>query len=66
MNPLEMTIVELKEYVNSLSFEELDKLVETLDLSEMDGDLDVLDLLTASRLFDYMKYRNGDNMTIEL
>lgn len=65
-DPKEMTIVELKEYVNSLEFEELEKFAEEFEIEEMDVDLDVLDLLKASRLYDYLQWRNNGNATIEL
>ena len=66
MNVADMTIVELREYINSLSNEELDKAVAEIDLSEMDGDLDILDLLKASRLYDYMQYKHNGEADIEL
>ena len=56
-----MTIVELKDYVNSLSNEELDKFVTEVDLQDYDIDLDPMDLLSSSRLYDYVQYsHNGD------
>ena len=45
-----MPIVELREYMNSLSNPEFE---------EDDIERDPLELLTASKLFDYMKYANG-------
>ena len=64
-DPKEMNIVELKEYVNSLEFEELEKFSDEFDMHEMDLDLDVIDLLTASRLYDFMQWRNNGNAMIE-
>ena len=61
----EMTILELRDYLNTLSNEELDEIIDTIDLSDLDADLDVMDLLKAPRLYDYMQHRNGGNATIE-
>ena len=52
-----MPIVELREYMNSLSnpgIQEVAKIFEEDDIER-----DPLELLTASKLFDYMKYANG-------
>lgn len=65
-DPKEMTIVELRDYVNSLEFEELEKFADEFEIEDIDADLDVLDLLKASRLYDYMQWRNKGNATIEL
>ena len=46
-----MPIVELREYMNSLSNAKI--------FEEDDIERDPLELLTASKLFDYMKYANG-------
>lgn len=55
------TLMEIKEYVNSLSNEELDKFIDEVDLVDFDIDLDAMDLLTASRLYDYVQYSHkGD------
>ena len=43
-----MTVLELKEYVNSLSNPEINE-----------HERDPLELLAAPKLFDYMKYANG-------
>lgn len=64
--PKDMTIVELKEYVNGLEFSELEKFADEFDVSEMDFDLDVLDLLSAARLYDFLQWRSGGNATVEL
>ena len=64
-DPMEMTIVELKEYINAMSNEEIDKFAEEFEVP-YDNDLDVLDLLSSSRLYDYLQYKNGGNATIEL
>ena len=65
-DPKEMTIVELKEYVNSLEFEELKKFAEEFEIEDIDVDLDVLDLLNAARLYDYLQWKNNGNAMIEL
>ena len=55
------TIIEIKEYVNSLSNEELDKFVAEVDFADYDFDLDAMDLLTSARLYDYIQYsHNGE------
>lgn len=55
------TLMEIKEYVNSLSNEELDKFIDEVDLVDFDIDLDAMDLLTSSRLYDYVQYSHkGD------
>ena len=64
-DPKEMTIVELKEYVNSMEFEELEKFADEFEIEGMDIDLDVLDLLTPPRLYDYLQWRNKGNAMIE-
>jgi len=51
-----MPIVELREYMNSLSNAEIQ---EVAKIFEEDIERDPLELLTASKLFDYMKYANG-------
>lgn len=61
-----MTIFELKDYVNSLSNEEFEQFEKEVDLSEMDSDLEVAQLLSASRLYDYLQYKQKGNITIEL
>lgn len=65
-DPKDMTIVELKEYVNALEFPELEKFADTFEIEEVDIDLDVLDLLKASRLYDYLQWKEGGNARIEL
>ena len=52
-----MTIVEMREYINSLSNSEIDEVVKIFE--EDDTEKDPLTLLTASKLFDYMKHANG-------
>lgn len=54
---LGMTILELREYVNSISNEEISEVVKVFE--DSDTERDPLELLTASRLFDYMKDTNG-------
>lgn len=61
-----MTIIELKEYVNNLSNEEFEKFEKEVDLSDFDMDLEPIMLLTSSRLYDYLKYRDQDKMTVEM
>lgn len=60
MDPQEMNIFELKEYVNSLSNEELTKFADEYESDE----IDVIELLNASRLYDYMQYKG--KLEIEL
>ena len=48
-----MPIVELREYMNA-EIQEVAKIFEEDDIER-----DPLELLTASKLFDYMKYANG-------
>lgn len=50
------TILEIKEYVNSLSNEELDKFIDEVDFADYDFDLEATDLLSSSRLYDYIQY----------
>ena len=52
-----MTIVEMREYINSLSNSEIDEVVKIVE--EDDTEKDPLTLLTAPKLFDYMKHANG-------
>ena len=52
-----MPIVELREYMNSLSNPEIQEVAKIFE--EDDIERDPLELLTASKLFDYMKYANG-------
>lgn len=61
-----MTIMELKEYANSMSNEEFAKFEEEVDLCFYDVDLDPIQLLNASRLYDYMQYKKGGDITIEI
>jgi hypothetical protein len=58
------TIMEIKEYVNSLSNEELDKFIEEVDFDEYDFDLGALDLLSSSRLYDYIQYSHNGEATV--
>lgn len=55
---LNMTIIELRQYINSLSNSEIKEVAEIFE--EDDIERDPLELLTASKLFDYMKYVNGE------
>lgn len=50
-----MTVMELREYMNSLSNEEIKQAAEKYDEHERDP----LTLLSAPKLFEYMKYANG-------
>jgi len=59
----DMTIMELREYVNSLTNEEIKQVAEIFE--DDDYERDPLTLLTASKLFDYMKFANG-SVDIEL
>ena len=52
-----MPIVELREYMNSLSNPEIQEVAKIFEEDDIERDL--LELLTASKLFDYMKYANG-------
>ena len=52
-----MPIVELREYMNSLSNAEIQEVAKIFE--EDDIERDPLELLTASKLFDYMIYANG-------
>lgn len=61
-----MTIMELKDYANSLTNEEFAKFEEEIDLSQFDVDLDPVQLLNGSRLYDYMNYKRNGDITIEL
>ena len=61
-----MTIIELREYVNTLSNEEFAKFEAEVDFSDYDSDLEAVNLLTASRLYDYLKYKQNGDVTIEL
>lgn len=54
---LNMTIIELRQYINSLSNPEIKEVAEIFE--EDDIERDPIELLTASKLFDYMKYVNG-------
>ena len=58
------TIMEIKEYVNSLSNEELDKFIEEVDFDEYDFDLGALDLLSSSRSYDYIQYSHNGEATV--
>ena len=66
MDITKMTIIELKEYVNGLTNEEFEKFEKETDLSDFDADLEPIMLLTSSRLYDYLKYRDRDKMTVEI
>ncbi len=61
-----MTIYELKEYVNAMTNEEFEKFEDEVDLQFMDIDLEPIQLLNASRTYDYLQYKNNGNITIEL
>ena len=52
-----MTVMELREYMNSLSNPEINEVVKMFEDDEHERD--PLTLLTASKLFDYMQYANG-------
>ena len=47
----------MREYINSLSNSEIDEVVKIFE--EDDTEKDPLTLLTAPKLFDYMKHANG-------
>ena len=57
-----MTVLELKEYVNSLSNPEIKEVAEIFE----DDERDPLELLAAPKLFDYMKYVNNGTVDIDL
>ena len=59
-----MTQMELREYVNSLSNSEIGELVKIFEYD--DNERDPLALLTAPKLFDYMKYANNGKVDIDL
>lgn len=61
MDTQNMTIPELKKYVNSLSNEEFAKFEEEFEHDE----IDVVELLDAARLYDYMQYKHKSDITIE-
>ncbi len=61
-----MTIIELKEYANSMSNEEFEKFENEVDLCFYDVDLDPIQLLNAARLYDYMQYKKKGDITIEI
>ena len=61
-----MTIIELKEYANSMSNEEFEKFENEVDLCFYDVDLDPIQLLNAERLYDYMQYKKKGDITIEI
>lgn len=65
-DPKEMTIPELVEYVNSLTNEELEKFEADFVCEIADEDLDIIELLSASRLYSYMQYKNKENFSVEL
>ena len=52
-----MTIVEMREYMNSLSNSEIDEVVKIFE--EDDTEKDPLTLLTAPNMRLYMKHANG-------
>ena len=49
-----MTVMELREYMNSLSNEEIKQAAEMFEYDEHERDP-----LSAPKLFEYMKYANG-------
>ena len=53
-----MSTMELREYMNSLSNSEIGEAVKIFE--DDDYERDPLTLLTAAKLFDYMKYANGE------
>ena len=59
-----MTVLELKEYVNSLSNPEIKEVAEIFEDDEHERD--PLELLAAPKLFDYMKYANNGTVDIDL
>ena len=57
-----MTVMELREYMNSLSNEEIKQAAEMFEYDEHERDpltLQPNPLLSAPKLFEYMKYANG-------
>lgn len=64
--PEDMTIEELRTYVNTLSNEEFEKFEQEFDVYNYDIDLDVTLLLKANRLYDYMNYKKKGDIQIEL
>lgn len=52
-----MTVMELREYMNSLSNEEIKQAAEMFEYDKHERD--PLTLLSAPKLFEYMKYANG-------
>ena len=65
-NPQEMTIPELKDYVNSLSNEELEKFENEFDNEYENEEFDVIELLDGARLYSYMQYKHNGDISIEL
>ena len=65
-NPQEMTIPELKDYVNSLSNEELEKFENEFDDEYLNEEFDVIELLDGARLYSYMQYKHNGDISIEL
>lgn len=52
-----MTVMELREYMNSISNEGIKQVAEMFEYDEHERD--PLTLLSAPKLFEYMKYANG-------
>lgn len=52
-----MTVMELREYMNSISNDEIKQVAEMFEYDEHERD--PLTLLSAPKLFEYMKYANG-------
>ena len=59
-----MTVLELKEYMNSLSNPEIKEVAEIFEDDKHERD--PLELLAAPKLFDYMKYANNGTVDIDL
>ena len=59
-----MTVLELKEYVNSLSNPEIKEVAEIFEDDEHERD--PLELLAAPKLFDYMKYGEYPKVCVNL
>lgn len=62
MNYEEMTIQQLRDYVNGLSNEEIDKFVDEFERDEIDP----IELLNASKMYDYLQYKQNGNADIEI
>ena len=61
-----MTIVELRDYTNTLSNEEIGQALLEFDHPAFEEDFDLLSLLKAPKLYDYLQYEHKGNAKVEL